>query len=65
MVFITATSLHKFGIEQEVMKILQGQKRFDLEALILLSLKAQQHFLGRSCVLVLNDLMLWQCLSPG
>lgn len=60
MVFITALSLHKFGIEQEVMKILQNQKRFDLEVLIWLSLKAQQHFPGRSCVLVLNDLVMPQ-----
>lgn len=65
MVFITAVSLHEFEIEQELIKTLQSQKRFDLKVLILLSLKAQQHFPGRSCGLVLNDLMLWQCLSPG
>lgn len=60
MVFITAVSLHKFGIGQEVMKILQNQKIFDLEVLVLLSLKAQQHFPERSCVLVLNDLVMPQ-----
>lgn len=67
-VFITAVSLHKFGTEQEVMevmKILQSQARFDLKVLILLSLEAQQHFPGRSCGLVLNDLTLWRCLRPG
>lgn len=64
MVFITAVSLLKFGIEQEVMNILQSRRRFDLKVLILLSLKAQQLFPGRSCGLVLNELMLWRCLSP-
>lgn len=70
MVFATAVSLPEFGIEQKAMKNLQSQTRFDLKMLTLLSLKAAgleatQHFPGRSCGLVLSDLLLRWCLSPG
>lgn len=63
MVFATAVSLPEFGIKQKAMKNLQSQTRFDLKMLTLLSLKAAgleatQHFPGRSCGLVLSDLLL-------
>lgn len=66
----SAVSLSEFGIEQKMMKNLQSQTRFDLKMLTLLSLKAAgpeatQRFPGSSCGLVLNDLLLRWCLSPG
>jgi len=63
MVFVTAVSLPDFRIEQNMMRNLQNQTRFDLKMLILLSIKAtgleeKQHFPGSTSGLVLNDLLL-------